>query len=113
MYTVKGNLLNISGKQLMFDYEIRIARELGDFVVVLLAIPFGETFLDNVYAVNRAGEIAWRIQDAGEVYPLKDRLPYEHLHVDETNQVFVSDFYGRRFKAEPFSGRITGKDFVK
>lgn len=64
-YSIEQNLLNINGKQLRFQHGIRDVKEAGGFLVLLLAVPFNEMFLDNLYAVNQSGDIAWRVQDAG------------------------------------------------
>ena len=54
--------LNINGKVIKFDYDIREIKEISNQVIVLLSIPFNVTEIDNVYSVSLEGEINWRVE---------------------------------------------------
>ena len=41
--------LNINGKVIKFDYDIREIKEISNQVIVLLSIPFNVTEIDNLY----------------------------------------------------------------
>lgn len=110
---VDKDTLVVNEKKLFFDYNIRKVEVLEELLIILLGVPFDVSYLDNVFAVTKEGDIAWRVQSLGEVYPMENRLPYEHMNIDEFKQIVVSDFYGRRFFINPQDGKIIGRDFVK
>ncbi|WP_026906955.1 hypothetical protein [Paucisalibacillus globulus] len=106
------NKLVVENKNIVFDHDIRYIVEVNDTLIVLLSIPNNVRYLNNVFGINHNGTIKWRIQSVGDVFPVKNQLPYENLMVHGT-EVFVSDFYGRRFSLNPINGEILSSDVVK
>lgn len=106
------NELVVENNKIVFDHDIRYVVEVNDTLIVLLEIPNNIMYLNNVFGINKNGEIKWRIQSVGDVFPVKNQLPFENLMVNGTD-VFVSDFYGRRFSLNPISGEILSSDVVR
>lgn len=111
-YIQDGNSLIVGDTKLTLDYNIRFVKEVGTILIVLLEIPHNEIYLNNVLGVSTTGKIIWRIQNARDVAPVKNQLPYENLVVSD-NDVTVSDFYGRRFFINPATGEIISSDVVR
>jgi hypothetical protein len=106
------NELLVDNNKIVFDHNIRYVIEINDTLIVLLGIPNNISYLNNVFGINKHGKIKWRIQSIGDVFPVKNQLPFENLMVNGTD-VFVSDFYGRRFSFNPANGEILSSDVVR
>lgn len=107
-----NNELVVEKNKIVFDHNIRYVMEINDTLIVLLEIPNNIRYLNNVFGINRNGEVKWRIQSVGDVFPVKNQLPFENLMVIGTD-VFVPDFYGRRFSLNPTNGEILSSDVVR
>ncbi|SDZ50576.1 hypothetical protein SAMN05421736_11529 [Evansella caseinilytica] len=106
------NELVVENNKIVFEHDIRYVVEVNDTLIVLLEIPNNTSYLNNVFGINKNGEIKWRIQNVADVFPVKNQLPFENLMVNGTG-VFVSDFYGRRFSLNPTNGEIFASDVVR
>lgn len=111
-FSQNNNEIVVNNKKIVFDHNIRYAKEVNEILIVLLEIPNNVTYLNNVFGINKSGEIKWRIQSANDVFPLKNQLPFENLMVKGTD-VHVSDFYGRRFSLNPKNGEILTSDVAR
>ena len=102
---INDNILTINTIDIKFDHKIRDVKTCGDLIIVLLAIPFNETDLDNLYAVSKYGKIVWRVQRLNTVFPKQNNLPYEQMNIKE-DEITVTDFYVRRYFINPLNGDI-------
>jgi len=112
-FEVDKNVLVVNKHRVEFKHNIQNVIPIDKTLVVLLDIPFDETFLDNVFAVSNEGKVIWRIQNPSEVYPINERLPYEYMRLDEAANIVVTDFVGIRYHVNPVNGKIIGRDCVK
>lgn len=112
-FKVDKNALIVNKHRVEFQHNIQNVIPIDKTLVVLLHIPFNETFLDNVFAVSNEGKVVWRIQNPSEVYPINERLPYEYMRLDESGNMVVTDFVGIRYQVNPVNGKIIGRDCVK
>jgi subtilase family serine protease len=112
IYSKKGNVLLVGNKKVLFNYTIRYVENVNNILIVLLEIPYNDTYLDNVFGVSNTGEIKWRIENVGKSCSVLNQLPFENLNV-RGNNVSVSDFYGRRYFLNPITGKILSSDIVK
>lgn len=112
MFSQFDNEIVVDNNKIVFEYNIRCVKEVNETLIVLLEIPNNVTYLNNVFGINKIGEIMWRIQSVNDVFPVKNQLPFENLMVNDT-EVFVSDFYGRRFSFNPTNGKILSSDVVR
>lgn len=107
-----NNEIVIDGKRIGFNYKIRYVKEVNDILIVLLEIPNDSVYLNNVFGINKIGEIKWRIHTISEIAPIKNQLPFENLMVNGDN-VCVSDFYGRRFLLNTDNGEASLQGIVR
>lgn len=98
-----------NGKLYKFEYDIRQEIVFDNLYIVLLAIPFNDETIDNVFAISKNGKLVWRIKGRDDK-GLK--LPYENLS-QIGDEFFASDFYGRRVQFNPTNGEIIKIDSVK
>lgn len=106
------NELVVEKNKIVFDHNIRYVIDINNILIVLLEIPNNISYLNNVFGINKDGEIKWRIQSVSDVFPIKNQLPFENLMVNG-NDVFVSDFCGRRFLLDPTNGEILSSNVVR
>lgn len=111
-FTQFENELVVNQKKIVFDHNIRYVKEVDETLVVLLEIPNNVTYLNNVFGINGIGEIKWRIQSVSDVFSIKNQLPFENLMVKGID-VYVSDFYGRRFLLNTTTGKLLSSDVVR
>ncbi|MFC6335079.1 hypothetical protein ACFP56_20805 [Paenibacillus septentrionalis] len=111
-FTQFANELVVNQTKIVFDHNIRYVKEVDETLIVLLEIPNNVTYLNNVFGINEIGEIKWRIQSVSDVFPLKNPLPFENLMVKGTD-VYVSDFYGRRFLFNTTNGKLLSSDVIR
>jgi hypothetical protein len=111
-FSQNDNEIVLDNNKIVFDHNIRYVKEVNDTLIVLLEIPSNVTYLNNVFGITKAGEIKWRIQNVSDVFPLKNQLPFENLLIQGTD-VYVSDFYGRRFSVNPTNGELLSSDVVR
>lgn len=107
-----GNEIVVDNNKISFDHNIRYVKEVNDTLIVLLEIPNNVTYLNNVYGITKDGKMKWRIQNVSDIFPIKNQLPFENLMIQGTD-VYVSDFYGRRFSVNPTNGEILSSDVVR
>jgi len=106
------NELVVNNKKIVFDHNIRYVKEANETLIVLLEIPNNVTYLNNVFGINEIGEVKWRIQSVSDVFTLKNPLPFENLMV-KGSDVYVSDFYGRKFLLNTTNGELLSSDVVR
>ncbi|GAA0306176.1 hypothetical protein GGQ92_002891 [Gracilibacillus halotolerans] len=111
-YSYDNRELVVNNIKLVFDYNIRFVKEVNTIVIVLLEVPYNVKYLNNVFGVSSEGKIKWRIRKAIDDHSIKNPLPYENLMVHGEN-VFVTDFYGRRFSVNPINGKLISSDIAK
>ena len=79
--------------------------------VILLAIPFSETMIDNIYLLSNDENIIWRVETNKTV---PDKLPYENMSISkDKSKIYATDFYGRRSIIDIQTGYIEDTDCVK
>ncbi|WP_196595856.1 hypothetical protein [Pectinatus frisingensis] len=112
MHRIKDNTLFINSKYVKFDFDIRDTMEYFGYVLVLLSIPFTKSDINNIYCVNKFGEIVWRVEDLNLLYPNLKNLPYEQMGIKD-GILHASDFYGRNYMIDLDTGKINGCKIVK
>ncbi len=112
-FEVEGNTIIIKGNRVSFQHKIDNVKNCNGLHIVLLDIPSDTQFLNNVYAVDDSGRIVWQIQDAGEVYPIKNDIDYVGTRITEDNEVVVTNFYGVTYTVDPTNGRILDRGTTK
>lgn len=113
MFSVEKNTIVIDGKSFEFENDIRQIIQHGDKFIVLLAIPFNDNTINNVYCLDDQAKVIWRSEDLNSRFPeLKNYLPYEQMQIKD-DIIFASDFYGRSFSIRVTDGIINDFAIVK
>ena len=108
-YKINKNVILVGGRQVQFEYEIMEVAEIGGFLVVLLDIPNEvKDVVDNVFGVNKVGQLSWQIQDLRESYPYLNDVPYIGIRIDELNQIKAIKASGVFYYINPTNGKIIG-----
>jgi len=105
MYSIKDITLVINSRHVEFHFNIRVAVEYFDSVIILLNIPFTEDDINNIYCVNALGKVVWQSEDLNLLYPNVRNLPYEQMGIRD-NILHASDFYGRSYSINLDNGKI-------
>jgi hypothetical protein len=119
---MKKHIINykINGKQLMistldsiqrieFPYEIDEVEKFENSLVVLLDIPMGIIFNENVFGVSAEGKVIWKIEKMSYVY---DDSPFTGMG-KEGNYVKLSNWGDIDLLVNPNTGEIVKKSFSK
>ena len=113
MYQYEKNYIEINNGSYDFEFNIRIVIQYKENYVVLLAIPFNQTEINNIYCLDSDAKLVWQVEDLSARYPeLKTLLPYEQMEIKD-DIIFASDFYGRNYQINVNNGKIEGVKFVK
>src|SRR5687767_8247378 len=107
-FSVKGNkLIFKSGVEKVFDADISKTLVLGDVLVILL--DYMRVPNENVYGVDKDGNLLWRIQQ--EKFPYKEN-PYANIY-ELNGRLGLSNYSGFQIEADPLTGKILKKEFTK
>ena len=113
MYQYEKNHIEINNNSYDFEFDIRAVIEHKEKYVVLLAIPFNKTEINNIQCLDGQAKLIWQSEDISVRYPeLKNLLPYEQMGIKD-DIIFASDFYGRNYQINVNTGKIEGVKTVK
>ena len=104
-YHYDKNTLFVNGRAVVFTHEIRMAEICDDLIIVLLAIPYGDDTIDNLYAVDQYGDVVWQSQKLKLLYPTQSIDPYEGFRLTEDG-IIAYDFCARRYLISPETGKV-------
>lgn len=115
---VKENKLIIDDTKVVFSQNIAELQKIDDTFIVRLEIPTNKSLTNNdfknVYAVTSEGFIKWQIKnEKPENYPNFHLSPLVKIYVDSQNNLFVTDFMGRRYLVDLNLGNLTIEDITK
>lgn len=112
-YKVEGNILIVNGQRVSFQYKIDNVKLCMGLYIVLLDIPMGVSFLNNIYAVDDNGNIVWQVQDPREVYPINGHIEYVGTRITDDDKIVATNFSGISYTVDPSNGKIIDKGFTK
>ena len=113
MYKYEKNHIEINNYSYDFEFDIRTVIAHKEKYIVLLAIPFNKTEINNIYCLNERAKLVWRSENLSVRYPdLNNLLPYEQMGIKD-DAIFASDFYGRNYKINVSNGNVEELDIVK
>ena len=113
MYQYKKSHIEINNNSYDFEFDIRAVIEYKEKYIVLLAIPFNKTEINNIYCLDAQAKLIWQAEDLSVRCPeLKNILPYEQMGIKD-DIIFASDFYGRNYQINVNNGKIEGVKIVK
>ena len=108
VFSFVNNILKINDKQKEFLFNIGMAKEVSNLVIIQLQIPPNIKYINNIFGINANCEIVWRIQDLTEVFPFSNDVPFEGFKVNEEGNLQVVNFYGAAYIVNPINGKIIG-----
>jgi len=121
MYKVIGNKLFIDENECAFEYDIEDVKYQEGIYIVLLNIPNEVNEVDNIYGVNKLGEIIWRIENPIVAFNIKsDEQGYNYYADSIYVGLFVSEskfsastFFGMNYDFNFKTGKLIGKKALK
>ncbi|WP_019377043.1 hypothetical protein [Virgibacillus halodenitrificans] len=114
---VNENELKLRDQTIYFDYPIENTISFQDRIFILLKIPtrvpLSHNELNNVHCYTISGDKLWQICPQG----LKGReemksVPYVGLNLEKNNNLFATDFMGRKFHVDVNDGKIIDMQIV-
>ena len=113
MYQYEKNHIKINNNGYDFEFDIRAVIQYKENYIVLLAVPFNKTALNNIYCLDGQARLVWQSEDLSVRYPkIENLLPYEQMGLKD-DVIFASDFYGRNYKINANNGKIERFAVVK
>ena len=114
---VEKNTLNINNIAVQFTGNIAEFKEINQQIIVRLDIPTTGFLTDNdfknVYAIDVKGKIKWQIQNVRPVNnPNFQCAPIVNIQVLDDN-LFVTDFMGRKYNVDIDTGNMNLKTVAK
>ena len=90
MYQYEKNHIEINNSSYDFEFDIRTVIQYKETYVVLLAIPFNITKINNIYCLDAQAKLVWQSEDLSVRYPeLKNLLPYEQIGIKDDNGYLI------------------------
>lgn len=112
-----ANKLTVFEKTIEFNYNVLEIKQNNHYIFVVLEIPtnggLGEKELNNVYAINFKGEIQWEINNNSLNDSEFQCLPMVGIDIGSNEEVFVTDFMGRKFEVNQENGGLSNMKIVK
>jgi len=112
-FKIEGSTLVVKGIEVSFPYKIDNVKMCNGLYIVLLDIPMGVKFLNNIYAVDYGGHMVWQIQDPREIYSIKGNIEYVGTRITEDNKIVVTNFSGITYTLDSSNGFIIDKGVTK
>lgn len=112
----EDNKLIINGTEITMKYPIKKIAKIENKYIILMKIPhvnLGFEELNNILCYNENGEIQWRISSVLPTSIVSDeQIPYVAIQTLDEN-LYATDFWGRRFRVDLSSGRLIDVDCVR
>jgi hypothetical protein len=105
----EGELQLDSGRKVTFLYPIIKAVEFDNIFVVMLDVPPGAHYNENVFGVDADGNIIWQIEKLPSPYP--DTI-YVSLN-QQGDKAKLNNYDGSELVINPATGQLINKRFVK
>ena len=105
-----GRLL-VEGNQITFPVQIKQVIDYEAFVVIRLAVTLDDHQYkySNVIAVDEDGTILWTLPER----PAHDPRPYTKIYTTTGEDLWTNNSSGWLYEADPETGEIVDREFVK
>ena len=105
-----GNLLTMpNNKTTQFQYEIRKIEIFDELIIVLLRIPQGTIFNENIYGVDLSTDIRWQIE---KIVPSTEDSPYVNIK-KSANGLDAFNWSGVKARINLKTGKVAHKRITK
>jgi len=99
--------------QISFKYKISQVLYNDRLLFILLEIPntvsMGYDEAHNVFAYNYNGDFVWQIGSR----KMMDNTDYVLITLEDENNLYATDYLGRRFKVNSITGEVSEMRIVK
>lgn len=110
-YRIEGNeLILANGNTVNFDYPIKKVLEASGIFVVMMRIPAGVVFNENVYGVGCDGKILWQIAPQKHLDLISS---YTYMSCTTDGNVGLYNWDAGFYIIEPLTGKIIAEKFAK
>ena len=101
-----------------FDYKIASVKYFDEIYVVLLSIPTKVDEVDNIYGVDRKGNIAWRIENPIKAFNIgEDEQGYNYFSSSTYVNISVNEgiftgitFFSMKYTFDYKTGKLLKKE---
>lgn len=111
-YQIEDKVLIVNGNKVSFPYKIDSVKLCNGLYIILLDIPIGITFLNNIFAADKCGCIIWQIQDPKEL-SIEGNIEYVGIRITEDNKIIATNFSGITYTLDPTDGKILNKEITR
>lgn len=101
----------INDRKVSFDYDIRTVIWYKNRYYILLAIPFEENTVNNIFCLNSELKLIWEAEDINRKYPEESNLAYEKMYI-RNGIIYATDFSGRCVLLNTDTGKIIASRIV-
>ncbi len=109
-FAAAGNQLKLSkGVVVELPYPIQTVLSFGNYVAVLLEIPTGTKFNENVFGISIEGKILWQIQEKPHVYDISSYTSISKLG----DNLELCNWDGLDLVVDPKTGNIISESWSK
>ena len=92
-----------NGKVLNFDFPIMKTFIHNDLVIVLLNIPPKTIFNENVYGINKDGELLWQI---GKTEKDTENCPFIDMHINDKGGLILRNWCHLNYEIDSLTGHV-------
>lgn len=111
-FRIENGILRTNSFSRSFNYPIGDVKLLNNVYIVLLKLPKGSKEVDNVYGVDKAGKIIWRIQSIKDAFGIMQNTPYVSVDIDEIKNLSVTNFFGMKYYVNFKDGTLREKECI-
>lgn len=117
-FEIKNSILKIDSLQFSFDFPIQDYLEVDSMLILLLKIPNGVKYSENIFGFNLVTkEIKWQIEKVSETesYPLPTNsgCPYVEIGITGSSNLKVFNWCDFHLTIDPKTGRILSRGYNK
>ena len=116
-YSFEGSSIILNnGKTIKFDYAIKEKRviEIDGMIIVVLEIPPGINYNNNVFALNLNGEIIWRINFKKEqLFSQAKNCSFVGTFLNKEGQLILFNWCDTAFIINPKNGEILDRHVTR
>ncbi len=109
-FTIEAEKMMLSsGEIISFPYPVQKAIEFDHTIVVMLDAPPGTRYNENVFGIDRNGNVVWQIEKRPSPYP---DTAYLNLNRAGDNAK-LNNYDGSELIVEPHTGKILEERYTK
>jgi len=120
-YIIENNHLKTEAFDVEFGFSVKTVIYYDEIFVVMLDIPTGVYEMNNIYGVDKAGRILWRIEDSKIKFPIKRSTKVDYLETpiyvgmnqDTDGSFFGITFWAMKYTFDYKTGKLLDKKWMR